>query len=129
MRGQRFRGGSPWEDEVGYSRAVRVADRVLVSGTTATDDEGEVVAPGDPYEQARHAMEAVVEALTELGAQAEDVVRTRMYVTDADDWQQIGRAHREVFGDAQPATTLVQVERLVDEAMLVEVEAEAVSTA
>lgn len=126
MRGQRFRDGAPWEEEVGYSRAVRVGERVLVSGTAPVDDNGDVVAPKEPYEQARQAMELIVDALGELDARAADVVRTRMYVRDADDWPEVGRAHREFFGDASPATTLVEVEGFVDGEIDVEVEAEAI---
>lgn len=129
MRGERIRDGVPWEDQVGYSRAVRVDERVLVSGTTATGPEGEVIAPEDPYRQAKAAMETVVDALEEAGASAADVVRTRMFVTDVEAWEAIGRAHAEVFGHARPATTMVEVERLIDEAMVVEVEAEAVTNA
>lgn len=126
MSRERLESGTPWEDEVGYSRAVRVGDRVLVSGTTATDEDGEIVGVGDPYRQALQAMENVVRALDRTGASAGDVVRTRMYVTDIEAWEAIGRAHREVFGDARPATTMVEVERLVDARMVLEVEAEAI---
>ena len=117
--------GTEWERAVGYSRAVRVGGDVRVSGTTATDENGEVVSE-DPYEQAREAFDTVVSALEEAGASAEDVVRTRMFVTDIDDWEAIGRAHEETFGHVRPATSMVQVERLIDPAMVVEVEADAV---
>lgn len=126
MTGQRYRDGAPWANEVGYSRAVRVDGRIIVSGTIAVDDDGGVIAPDDAYEQALAAMEAVGEAIEELGGSPADVVRTRMYVTDADDWQAIGRAHRELFGEAAPATSMVEVAALVDEEAVVEVEAEAV---
>lgn len=127
MERERYRDGAPWEDPVGYSRALRVDDRVIVSGTAPVDDDdGGLVAPGDPYEQARRCMEIVTEALADLGASPTDVVRTRLYVTDAKDWPEVGRAHREAFGQAQPATTLVEVAGFVEEGMLVEVEAEAV---
>jgi enamine deaminase RidA (YjgF/YER057c/UK114 family) len=118
--------GTEWEPRVGYSRAVRVGDRICVSGTTATDEEGAVVAVGDPYGQARHAMENVVSAVEEAGGAVGDVVRTRMYVVDIDEWEEVGRAHAEVFGDVRPATSMVEVSRLVDPDLLVEVEAEAV---
>lgn len=117
--------GTEWETEVGYTRAVRAGPMVKVSGTTATNDEGEIVGEGDPYRQAVQAFRNVVAALEEVGAAVGDVTRTRMYVTDATQWREVGRAHRELFGDVGPATTLVEVSGLVEEEMLVEVEAEA----
>lgn len=123
----RVSSGTEWEDRVGYSRAVRVGDRVLVAGTTATDDEGEVVAPGEPYPQAVRAIENVERALGAADAALADVVRTRLYVVDADDWEAVGRAHAEAFGGVRPVTTLVEVSRLVDPRLVVEVEAEAVA--
>jgi len=126
MDRERVSTGTEWESAVGYSRAVRAGDQVHVSGTTATDEDGELVGVGDPYAQARRAIDNVVAALAELDAAAGDVVRTRLYVADADDWEAIGRAHRETFGQVRPATTLVEVSRLVDTGMLVEVEATAV---
>jgi enamine deaminase RidA (YjgF/YER057c/UK114 family) len=103
-----------------------VGDRISVSGTTATDDAGAVVAVGDPYGQAKRAMENAVAAVEAAGGAAGDVVRTRMYVVDIDDWEAIGRAHADVFGAVRPATTMVEVSRLVDPDLLVEIEAEAV---
>lgn len=126
MRRDRVSTGTEWESRVGYSRAIRAGSRVCVSGTTATDDEGNLVGGGDPYAQARRAIDDVVDALEAADANAGDVVRTRIYVTDADDWEAVGRAHAETFGEVHPATTLVEVSRLVDPGMLVEVEAEAV---
>jgi len=117
-----------WESRVGYSRAVRVGDRIVVSGTTATDAAGEVVGVGDPHAQTVQAIENVATALREAGASLDDVVRTRMYVTDIDAWEQVGEAHAAAFGDVRPAATMVEVNRLVDPDMLVEVEAEAVLT-
>jgi enamine deaminase RidA (YjgF/YER057c/UK114 family) len=117
--------GSAWEGVVGYSRAVRVGDTVHVAGTTAIRD-GRVVAAGDAYEQARVALEIVVEALATCGASPGDVVRTRMFVTDIRDWEAVGRAHGEVFADVRPASTLVQVTALIDPDLLVEIEADAV---
>lgn len=122
----RVSSGTEWEERVGYSRAIRVGDVVRVSGTTATDDAGDLVGVGDPEAQARQAIENVAAALEEAGASLDDVVRTRTYVTDADDWPAVGRAHADAFGDARPATTLVEVSGLVDPEMLVEIEAEAV---
>ena len=121
--------GAPWEAIVGYSRAVRVGPFVFVAGTTATDAEGRVVGEGDPYAQASECFRKVGDALEQAGASLQDVVRVRMYVTNADNWEEIGRAHNEVFADVLPATTLVEVSRLLDPAMLVEVEVDAVATA
>lgn len=118
--------GTEWESSVGYSRAVRVDDRVLVAGTTATDADGEVVAAGDPYRQTTVALDNVEAALEEAGASLADVVRTRMYVTDIDRWEAYGRAHGERFVDIRPVTSMVEVSRLIDPAMMIEIEAEAV---
>jgi enamine deaminase RidA (YjgF/YER057c/UK114 family) len=126
MRRRHVTSGTEWESRVGYSRAVRVDDRVVVSGTTATDEDGAVVAPGDAERQARRALTNVVTALEEAGSGREDVVRTRLFVTDIDDWQAIGDVHGEFFGDVRPAATMVEVSRLVDPELVVEVEAEAV---
>jgi enamine deaminase RidA (YjgF/YER057c/UK114 family) len=126
MRRTTVSSGTEWERAVGYSRAVRVGSEVRVSGTTATDEDGDLVGENDPYAQASQAFRNVVSALEEAGASADDVVRTRMYVTDIEDWEEIGRAHEEVFGHVRPATSMVQVERLIDPAMVVEVEADAV---
>lgn len=115
-----------WERQVGYSRAVRVGDRVEVSGTTATDADGALVGEGDPYRQTRQALSNVVSALERVDAGIEDVVRTRLYVANADDWEAVGRAHEELFGDVRPASTMVEVSGFVDPAMLVEIEAVAV---
>ena len=118
--------GTEWEEEVGYSRAVRVGRDVRVAGTTATDENGELVAPGDPYQQTVQALSNVEAALEAAGAGLGDVVRTRLFVTDVEDWEAIGRAHGEFFGDVRPATSMLQVERLIDPGMVVEVEADAV---
>ncbi|QLG26064.1 RidA family protein [Halorarum halophilum] len=126
MARKRVSSGTEWESAVGYSRAVRVGDRVEVAGTTATGDDGEVVGRGDAAEQTKVAIGNVETALVEAGSGLEDVVRTRLFVTDVDDWEAVGRAHGEAFGEVRPATTLVEVSALVDPAMLVEVEAVAV---
>ena len=118
--------GTEWEPTVGYSRAVRAGSQVHVAGTTATDERGDVVAPGDPYAQTKRALEIVADAPEEAGASIDDVVRTRLYVTDIDDWEEIGRAHGEVFGDVRPAASMVEVQRLIDPEHLVEIEAVAV---
>ena len=115
--------GTEWESTVGYARAVRTGREVHVSGTTATDAEGNLVGESDPYAQAEQALANVERALAEAGAAVDDVVRTRIYVTDIEQWEEIGRAHAAAFGDAEPATSMVQVERLIDPAMLVEIEA------
>ena len=126
MERERVSTGTPWEDAVGYSRAVRVGDRIEVSGTTATDEDGEVVGVGDPYAQTAQIVENVERALAELDASLADVVRTRTFVTDVDDWEAVGRAHSEAFDEVRPATTMVEVSGLVDPDMLVEMEAVAV---
>lgn len=118
--------GTKWEAEVGYSRAVQVGDVIRVSGTTATDEDGDIVAPGEPYEQTKQAISNIERALDELDAGLSDVVRTRLFVTDIDDWEAIGLAHGEAFSDVRPATTMVEVSRLIDDDLIVEIEADAV---
>lgn len=126
MRRQLISSGAPWEATVGYSRAVKVGGQVFVSGTTAVDEQGAIVGKEDAYAQAKFILEKIGKALQAAGASFGDVVRTRIFVTNINDWPAIGRAHGEVFKDIRPAATMVEVSRLIDPELLVEIEAEAV---
>ena len=122
---QRISSGAKWESIVGYSRAVKVGNRIYVTGTTALADDGEIVGVSDAYEQANQCIRNIEKALKRLGAGLEHVVRTRMFVTDISRWEEYGRAHGEFFRDVMPATAMVEVKALIDPRMLIEIEADA----
>lgn len=128
MKRQNVKGTSPYEPVVGYSRAVRVGTQVFVAGTTAVGEDGKIVGKGDPYAQALQCFRNIEKALHEVGANFRDVVRTRMYVTDIARWEAVGRAHGQIFRDIRPVATMVEVSRLIDPDMLVEIEVEAVAS-
>ena len=123
---QRIPSGAPWERRCGYVRAVRAGGIVAVSGTTAVGEDGQLVAPGDAYAQTERCIAIIAAALAEAGGSLDDVVRTRIYLTHIEDWEAAGRAHAEAFGQRPPASTMLAVQRLIDPAMRVEVEADAV---
>lgn len=126
FRRSNLQSGAPWEKQVGYSRAVRVGRFIAVSGSAAIDDHGQLVGEGDMHAQARQCLEVIGAALERAGGRLSDVVRTRIFVTDIERWDEVGRAHRDVFADVLPATSMVEVTRLIDPRMLVEIEADAI---
>jgi len=123
---QQVSSGTPWEGKVGYCRAIRVGNLVYVAGTTASDEAGNVITPGDMYGQSAYALQKIGRALKEVGASFEDVVRTRSFTTDISRWQEFGQAHGEIFSAIRPVSTLVEVRQLVDPAHLIEIEVDAV---
>ncbi len=126
MNVQRIFSGVPWESKVGYCRAIRMGNTIAVTGTTSLDETGKIHAPGDPYEQAKRCLEIIERGIKPLGADRRNVIRTRMFVVDIKQWEEIGRAHGEFFADNPPATSMVEVKALIDPQTLVEIEADAV---
>lgn len=126
MKTKRVFSGAPWEAKVGYCRAIQVGQNIYISGTTSIDETGQVFAPNNAYAQAKRCLEIIEKALKELGTDMSSVVRTRMFVTDISQWAEYGKAHQEFFSEYPPATSMVEVDRLIDPAMSIEIEAEAI---
>jgi len=128
MKKIRISSTAVWEEKVGYSRAIRAGNHIYVTGTTAFDDDGDILFPNDAYKQTKQAILNIEQALKNAGASLVDVVRTRIFVTDIGQWEKIGKAHAEFFGEIRPATSMIEISRLIDPKMLVEIEADAVIT-
>ncbi|MBM3268720.1 MAG: RidA family protein [Candidatus Sericytochromatia bacterium] len=126
MERTRVSSGASWEPKLGYCRAVRAGNQIFVSGTIAIDADGHIVGPGDPYVQALHILRIIAHALEELGSSLSDVVRTRIYLANFNDLEEVGRAHRETFANFPPANTVIEVARLIEQAHRVEIEADAI---
>jgi enamine deaminase RidA (YjgF/YER057c/UK114 family) len=126
MVGINVSSGSPYEGPTGFSRARRIGDIIAVAGTAPIGPDGKTIAPGDPYRQAKRCLEIIEKALSDLGASIENVIRTRVFLTDAREWESVARAHGEYFGDVRPACTFIEVSRLLEEDWLVEIEADAI---
>ncbi len=126
MKKQHYFSGAKWEAIVGYSRAIRLGDQIFVTGTTATDERGEIVGIGDAYSQTVQVIRNIERALKALGGSLEDIIRTRLFVTDITRWEEYGRAHGEFFKDIRPCATMVEVRKLIDDRMLIEIEADAI---
>ena len=118
--------GSPWEDKVGYSRAVKTGNNIFVSGTVASDENGNIVGEGNFYEQTKFIFQKIEKVLKEAGATMKDVVRTRMFVVDISNWEEVGKAHAEFFKDVKPAATMVEVSKLINDKCLIEIEVDAI---
>lgn len=126
MHNEKFSSNSPWEDKVGYSRALRIGNIIELSGTVAVDESNNIIGPGNAYEQTRFIISKIINYIEKAGGRKEDVVRTRLFVTDISKWEEIGRAHGEFFSDVKPVTTMIEVKSLISKDYMVEIEATAI---
>lgn len=125
---QNYSSGAKWENKVGYSRAVKIGNQIFISGTTSVDDSGNIIGINNAYEQTKFILQKIAFILRDLKSSLNDVVRTRMFVTNISDWEMIGKAHGEFFGEIKPAATMVEVNKLIDDNLLVEIEVDAITT-